>query len=73
MSTIPTTGIGKNDPMIRITDLHKSFTMGSQELALPKEIDLDMPHGPLVAIVEARSALPQSPSSLHQGPASTFQ
>jgi hypothetical protein len=73
MNTTPTPMTGENYPMIRITDLHKSFTMGSQEPALQKEIDLDIPRGPLVAIVEARSALHQSPPSPRQGPASTFQ
>ena len=42
--------------MIRITDLHKSFTMGSQELTVLKGIDLDIPRGQMVAIVGASGA-----------------
>ncbi|ULA63212.1 MAG: hypothetical protein LZF86_100211 [Nitrospira sp.] len=43
-------------PMIRITNLHKSFTMGSQELTVLKGIDLDIPRGQMVAIVGASGA-----------------
>ncbi|MDP3090399.1 MAG: ABC transporter ATP-binding protein [Nitrospira sp.] len=42
--------------MIRITDLHKSFTMGSQELTVLKGIDLEIPRGQMVAIVGASGA-----------------
>lgn len=42
--------------MIRITNLHKSFTMGSQELTVLKGIDLDIPRGQMVAIVGASGA-----------------
>lgn len=42
--------------MIRITDLHKSFIMGSQELTVLKGIDLDIPRGQMVAIVGASGA-----------------
>ncbi|MCC6142010.1 MAG: ABC transporter ATP-binding protein [Nitrospira sp.] len=42
--------------MIRITGLHKSFTMGSQELTVLKGIDLDIPRGQMVAIVGASGA-----------------
>ncbi|NOS78887.1 MAG: ABC transporter ATP-binding protein [Nitrospira sp.] len=42
--------------MIRITDLHKSFTMGSQELTVLKGIDLEIPRGQMVAVVGASGA-----------------
>ncbi|MEK7336157.1 MAG: ATP-binding cassette domain-containing protein, partial [Nitrospirota bacterium] len=42
--------------MIRITDLHKSFIMGSQELTVLKGIDLEIPRGQMVAIVGASGA-----------------
>ncbi|WP_121989796.1 ABC transporter ATP-binding protein [Nitrospira lenta] len=42
--------------MIRITNLHKSFTMGSQELTVLKGIDLEIPRGQMVAIVGASGA-----------------
>ena len=42
--------------MIRITDLHKSFIMGSQELTVLKGIDLEIPRGPMVAVVGASGA-----------------
>ncbi|MEK7300522.1 MAG: ABC transporter ATP-binding protein [Nitrospirota bacterium] len=42
--------------MIKITDLHKSFTMGSQELTVLKGIDLEIPRGQMVAIVGASGA-----------------
>ncbi|MBX9658912.1 MAG: ABC transporter ATP-binding protein [Nitrospiraceae bacterium] len=42
--------------MIRITDLHKSFIMGSQELTVLKGIDLEIPRGQMVAVVGASGA-----------------
>ena len=39
--------------MIKITNLHKSFTMGSQELTVLKGIDLEIPRGQMVAVVGA--------------------
>ena len=42
--------------MIKITNLHKSFTMGSQELTVLKGIDLEIPRGQMVAIVGASGA-----------------
>lgn len=56
MSTTPTPMTGENYPMIRITDLHKSFIMGSQELTVLKGIDLEIPLGQMVAIVGASGA-----------------
>lgn len=56
MSTTPTPMTGENYPMIRITDLHKSFIMGSQELTVLKGIDLEIPRGQMVAIVGASGA-----------------
>lgn len=56
MSTTPTPLTGENYPMIRITDLHKSFIMGSQELTVLKGIDLEIPRGQMVAIVGASGA-----------------
>jgi lipoprotein-releasing system ATP-binding protein len=56
MSTTSIPGTGENNPMIRITDLHKSFTMGSQELTVLKGIDLEIPRGQMVAIVGASGA-----------------
>ena len=56
MNTTPTSSTGENHPMIRITDLHKSFTMGSQELTVLKGIDLEIPRGQMVAIVGASGA-----------------
>ncbi|KAF4516257.1 hypothetical protein B566_EDAN000497 [Ephemera danica] len=47
---------GEDSPMIRITDLHKSFTMGSQELTVLKGIDLEIPRGQMVAVVGASGA-----------------
>ena len=43
-------------PMIKITNLHKSFTMGSQELTVLKGIDLEIPRGQMVAVVGASGA-----------------
>jgi len=73
MNTTSTPMTGENYPMIRITDLHKSFIMGSQELVLQKGIDLEIPRGQMVTFVEVCSVLHQSPPSPHHGPASTFQ
>ncbi len=56
MNTTPTPMTGENYPMIRITDLHKSFIMGSQELTVLKGIDLEIPRGQMVAIVGASGA-----------------
>jgi lipoprotein-releasing system ATP-binding protein len=56
MNITPTPMTGENYPMIRITDLHKSFTMGSQELTVLKGIDLEIPRGQMVAIVGASGA-----------------
>ena len=42
--------------MIKITDLHKSFIMGSQELTVLKGIDLEIPRGQMVAVVGASGA-----------------
>ena len=57
MNTTPTSSsTGKNHPMIRIADLHKSFIMGSQELTVLKGIDLEIPRGQMVAIVGASGA-----------------
>jgi lipoprotein-releasing system ATP-binding protein len=56
MSTLSTPDSGENYPMIRITDLHKSFIMGSQELTVLKGIDLEIPRGQMVAIVGASGA-----------------
>lgn len=42
--------------MIKITNLHKSFTMGTQELTVLKGIDLEIPRGQMVAIVGASGA-----------------
>ena len=56
MNTTPTTMTGENYPMIRITDLHKSFIMGSQELTVLKGIDLEIPRGQMVAVVGASGA-----------------
>jgi lipoprotein-releasing system ATP-binding protein len=55
MNITPTPMTGENY-MIRITDLHKSFTMGSQELTVLKGIDLEIPRGQMVAIVGASGA-----------------
>ena len=56
MNTTPTPMTGENYPMIRITDLHKSFIMGSQELTVLKGIDLEIPRGQMVAVVGASGA-----------------
>jgi lipoprotein-releasing system ATP-binding protein len=56
MSTTPTPMTDENYPMIQITDLHKSFIMGSQELTVLKGIDLEIPRGQMVAIVGASGA-----------------
>ena len=56
MSTTPTPMTGENYPMIKITNLHKSFIMGSQELTVLKGIDLEIPRGQMVAIVGASGA-----------------
>jgi lipoprotein-releasing system ATP-binding protein len=57
MNTTPTSSsTGKNHPMIRIADLHKSFIMGSQELTVLKGIDLEIPRGQMVAVVGASGA-----------------
>lgn len=57
MNITPTSSsTGENYPMIRITDLHKSFIMGSQELTVLKGIDLEIPRGQMVAIVGASGA-----------------
>lgn len=42
--------------MIKITNLHKSFNMGSQELTVLKGIDLEIPRGQMVAVVGASGA-----------------
>ncbi len=42
--------------MIKVTDLHKSFTMGSRELPVIKGIDLEIQRGELIAIVGASGA-----------------
>ena len=42
--------------MIKVTDLHKSFSMGSYELPVLKGINLEVQRGELVAIVGASGA-----------------
>jgi lipoprotein-releasing system ATP-binding protein len=42
--------------MIKITDLHKSFSMGSYELPVLKGINLEIQRGELIAIVGASGA-----------------
>jgi lipoprotein-releasing system ATP-binding protein len=42
--------------MIKVTDLHKSFSMGSHELPVIKGIDLEIQRGELIAIVGASGA-----------------
>lgn len=42
--------------MIKITDLHKSFSMGSYELPVLKGINLEVQRGELIAIVGASGA-----------------
>jgi lipoprotein-releasing system ATP-binding protein len=44
------------DRMIKITDLHKSFSMGSYELPVLKGINLEVQRGELIAIVGASGA-----------------
>lgn len=56
MSTTPISMTGEHVPMIKITNLHKSFTMGSQELTVLKGIDLEIPRGQMVAVVGASGA-----------------
>jgi len=55
-TSISIPGTGEHFPMIKITNLHKSFTMGSQELTVLKGIDLEIPRGQMVAIVGASGA-----------------
>ena len=43
-------------PMIKVTDLHKSFSMGSYELPVLKGINLEIKRGELIAIVGASGA-----------------
>ena len=42
--------------MIKVTDLHKSFSMGSYELPVLKGINLEIQRGELIAIVGASGA-----------------
>lgn len=42
--------------MLRIVDLHKTFTMGARELAVLKGIHLEIPRGQMVAVVGASGA-----------------
>jgi len=42
--------------MLRMVDLHKTFTMGSRELTVLKGINLDIPRGQMVAVVGASGA-----------------
>jgi lipoprotein-releasing system ATP-binding protein len=42
--------------MIKVTDLHKSFSMGSYELSVLKGINLEIQRGELIAIVGASGA-----------------
>lgn len=42
--------------MIKVTNLHKSFSMGSYELPVLKEVNLEIQRGELVAIVGASGA-----------------
>jgi lipoprotein-releasing system ATP-binding protein len=42
--------------MIKVTDLHKSFSMGSHELPVIKGINLEIQRGELIAIVGASGA-----------------
>lgn len=42
--------------MLRVVDLHKTFTMGSRELTVLKGIDLEIPRGQMVAVVGASGA-----------------
>lgn len=42
--------------MLRIVDLHKTFTMGARELTVLKGIDLEIPRGQMVAVVGASGA-----------------
>lgn len=43
-------------PMIKVTNLHKSFSMGAYELPVLKGIDLEIKRGELIAIVGASGA-----------------
>ncbi|MGQ0694958.1 MAG: ATP-binding cassette domain-containing protein, partial [Nitrospiraceae bacterium] len=42
--------------MVKVTDLHKSFSMGSYELPVLKGINLEIQRGELIAIVGASGA-----------------
>lgn len=43
-------------PLIRITDLHKTFAIGAQELHVLNGINLDIPRGQMVAVIGASGA-----------------
>lgn len=46
----------RDQTMLRVVDLHKTFTMGSRELTVLKGIDLEIPRGQMVAVVGASGA-----------------
>ncbi|MFO0707962.1 MAG: ABC transporter ATP-binding protein [Nitrospira sp.] len=58
MTTHPTSSppSGNGQPLIRIANLHKAFTMGARELAVLRGINLEIPRGQMVAVVGASGA-----------------
>ncbi len=53
----PASGLGaKQDPLIQITDLHKSFQLGNQHVEVLRGVNLNIHSGEMIAVVGASGA-----------------